>query len=58
MPNKDKQLTHKSVAILIEDYEEIQKIASELSDEKGVPVSIGRAIRLIREYWQQNRGKV
>jgi hypothetical protein len=53
----DKQLTHKSIATRIKDYDIVQAIAEQLSAEMGLSISMADAIHFIAEYWQQNRGK-
>lgn len=57
MPNPEKQLTHKSIAVRIPAYDKLQSIAKKLSDEKGVPVSIPSAIEVLINCWQQYGGK-
>jgi hypothetical protein len=54
----DKQVTHKTVAVKIETYDELLTIAKEVEADKGVPIYMPTLIQVLIDRWKATgRGK-
>lgn len=53
MPKQESK--YRSISVSQEDYELFEQIASELSQEKQVKVSVPRALRLGMEFYKAQR---
>lgn len=48
----EKQSTHKPISVRVDTYDAIQRIAKELSHDKGVPISVPTAIQVLVDAWK------